>query len=45
MSWISLRATATANLSVDVRTFSSFSAINVTPPVINGNAIDASQLL
>jgi Flp pilus assembly protein TadG len=42
MSWIS-SADCNANLSVDVRTFSSFSAISVTPPV-SGNAIDASQL-
>jgi Flp pilus assembly protein TadG len=42
MSWISA-ADCNANLSVDVRTFSSFSAMNVTPPV-SGAAIDASQL-
>ena len=42
MSWISV-SDCNANLSVDVRTFSSFSAINVTPPVKNG-AIDQTQL-
>jgi len=42
MSWIS-SADCNANLSVDVRTFSSFSAVNVTPP-ISGNAIDTTQL-
>jgi Flp pilus assembly protein TadG len=40
MSWISDCA---ANMSVDVRTFSSFAAITVTPP-IQGNAIEQSQL-
>jgi Flp pilus assembly protein TadG len=42
MSWISA-ADCSTNLSVDVRTFSSFSAIDVTPPIA-ANAIDASQL-
>jgi Flp pilus assembly protein TadG len=42
MSWISATDCA-ANLSVDVRTFASFSAISVTPPIA-GNAIDPSQL-
>jgi Flp pilus assembly protein TadG len=42
MSWISSND-CNANLSVDVRTFSSFSAINVTPPV-SGAAIDSTQL-
>ena len=42
MSWISA-SDCNANISVDVRTFSSFSAIDVTPPVANG-AIDSSQL-
>jgi Flp pilus assembly protein TadG len=42
MSWIST-ADCNANLSVDVRTYSSFSAINVTPP-ISGAAIDQTQL-
>jgi len=42
MSWISASDCA-ANLSVDVRTFASFSAISVTPPIA-GNAIDQSQL-
>jgi Flp pilus assembly protein TadG len=42
MSWIST-ADCNANLSVDVRTYSSFAAINVTPP-INGDAIDQTQL-
>jgi Flp pilus assembly protein TadG len=42
MSWISASDCA-ANMSIDVRTFPSFSAINVTPP-ISGNAIDQSQL-
>ena len=42
ISWISASDCA-ANLSVDVRTFPSFSAVNVTPPIKN-NAIDQSQL-
>jgi Flp pilus assembly protein TadG len=42
ISWISASDCA-ANLSVDVRTFPNFSAINVTPPIKN-NAIDQSQL-
>jgi Flp pilus assembly protein TadG len=42
MSWISA-SDCSANLSVDVRTFASFSAINVTPPIA-GNAIDQTQL-
>jgi Flp pilus assembly protein TadG len=42
MSWIST-SDCQANLSLDVRTFSSFAAINVTPPVTNG-AIDQTQL-
>ncbi|HWA64108.1 MAG TPA: TadE/TadG family type IV pilus assembly protein [Caulobacteraceae bacterium] len=42
MSWVS-SSDCTANLSVDVRTFGTFSAINVTTPVNNG-AIDTSQL-
>jgi Flp pilus assembly protein TadG len=42
ISWISA-ADCAANLSVDVRTFPSFAAINVTPPIKN-NAIDQSQL-
>jgi Flp pilus assembly protein TadG len=42
MSWISV-ADCAANMSVDVRTFSSFSAINLTPPIA-GDAIDATQL-
>jgi Flp pilus assembly protein TadG len=42
MSWISA-SDCQANLSVDVRTFTSFSAINVTQPIAN-NAIDQSQL-
>jgi Flp pilus assembly protein TadG len=42
MSWIST-ADCAANMSVDVRTFSSFSAINVTPPIA-GAAIDPTQL-
>jgi Flp pilus assembly protein TadG len=42
MSWISASDCA-ANLSVDVRTYASFAAINVAPPIKN-NAIDQSQL-
>jgi Flp pilus assembly protein TadG len=42
MPWISA-ADCTANMSVDVRTFTSFSAINVAPPIA-GNAIDQTQL-
>ena len=42
MSWISV-SDCNANLSIDVRTFSSFSAIDVTPPVAGG-AIDQTQL-
>jgi Flp pilus assembly protein TadG len=42
ISWISA-SDCQANLSVDVRTFTSFSAINVTPPIAN-HAIDQSQL-
>src|SRR5277367_4685265 len=42
MSWISA-SDCEANLSVDVRTATSFAAINVTPPITN-NAIDQSQL-
>ena len=42
MSWIST-SDCTANLSLDVRTFPSFSSINITPPVKNG-AIDQTQL-
>lgn len=42
MAWISA-ADCAANMSVDVRTFATFSAINVTPPIA-GNAIDQSQL-
>ncbi len=42
MSWIST-ADCMANLSLDVRTFPSFAAINITPPVTNG-AIDQTQL-
>ncbi len=42
MTWIST-AECTANLSVDVRTFSTFSAIDATPPVAGG-AIDQSKL-
>jgi Flp pilus assembly protein TadG len=42
MSWISASDCA-ANLSVDVRTSTTFAAINVTPPIAN-NAIDQSQL-
>lgn len=42
MSWIST-SDCMANMSLDVRTFPSFSAINVTPPVTNG-AIDQTQL-
>jgi Flp pilus assembly protein TadG len=40
--WIS-GSDCAANMSVDVRTFTSFSAISVTPPIA-GNAIDQSQL-
>jgi Flp pilus assembly protein TadG len=42
ISWISASDCA-ANMSIDVRTFSSFAAIKVTPP-ISGNAIDQTQL-
>jgi Flp pilus assembly protein TadG len=42
MTWIST-ADCMANLSIDVRTYTSFSGINPTPPV-SGNAIDQSQL-
>jgi Flp pilus assembly protein TadG len=42
MSWIST-SDCNANLSIDVRTFATFSAITVTPPVTN-NAIDQTQL-
>jgi Flp pilus assembly protein TadG len=42
ISWISA-SDCQANLSVDVRTFSSFAAVNVTPPIAH-NAIDQSQL-
>ncbi len=42
MSWISA-ADCAANLSVDVRTFDTFSAIDVTPPVA-GAAIDQTKL-
>jgi Flp pilus assembly protein TadG len=42
MSWISV-SDCNANLSVDVRTYASFSAIDVTPPV-KGGAIDQTQL-
>jgi|HubBroStandDraft_2_1064218.scaffolds.fasta_scaffold34846_2 Flp pilus assembly protein TadG len=42
MSWISVSDCMT-NLSVDVRTYSSFAAINVAPPIA-GNAIDQTQL-
>lgn len=42
MSWIST-ADCQANLSLDVRTYSTFASINVTPPVSNG-AIDQTAL-
>jgi Flp pilus assembly protein TadG len=42
MSWISA-SDCEANLSVDVRTFATFSAISVSPPISN-NAIDPTQL-
>lgn len=42
ISWISSND-CQANLSLDVRTFSSFSAISLTTPVSNG-AIDQSQI-
>jgi Flp pilus assembly protein TadG len=42
MSWISA-SDCQANLSVDVRTATSFAALNVNPPIAN-NAIDQSQL-
>ena len=42
VSWIS-NSDCQANLSLDVRTFSSFSSISVTTPVSNG-AIDQSQI-
>ena len=42
MSWIST-GDCLANLSVDVRTFSNFASINVTPPITN-NQIDQTQL-
>ena len=42
MSWISA-SDCEANLSVDVRTSTSFAAINVSPPITN-HAIDQSQL-
>lgn len=42
MSWIS-NADCMANMALDVRTFSSFSAISVSSPVQNG-AIQTSQL-
>ena len=42
MTWIST-SDCMANMSIDVRTFSSFSAISVTPPITN-NQIDQTQL-
>ncbi|HVM99193.1 MAG TPA: TadE/TadG family type IV pilus assembly protein [Caulobacteraceae bacterium] len=42
MSWIST-SDCVANISLDVRTFPSFSKIDVTPP-ISGGQIDQSQL-
>ncbi|HEX3407176.1 MAG TPA: TadE/TadG family type IV pilus assembly protein [Caulobacteraceae bacterium] len=42
VSWIS-SADCQANLSLDVRTFSTFASINVTSPV-SGGAIDQSQI-
>jgi Flp pilus assembly protein TadG len=42
MSWIST-ADCMANMSIDVQTYASFSAMSVSPPVANG-AIDSSQL-
>ena len=42
ISWIS-NADCTANMSLDVRTFSTFSSVSTTTPVKNG-AIDSSQL-
>jgi Flp pilus assembly protein TadG len=42
MSWIST-SDCMANMSVDVQTYPSFSAMAVNPPIANG-AIDASQL-
>ena len=42
VSWIS-SSDCQANLSLDVRTFSSFSSIDVTTPV-SGGAIDQSQI-
>jgi Flp pilus assembly protein TadG len=42
MSWIST-SDCMANMSIDVRTFASFSAISVTPPITN-NQIDQTQL-
>ncbi|HEX3919628.1 MAG TPA: TadE/TadG family type IV pilus assembly protein [Caulobacteraceae bacterium] len=42
MSWIST-ADCMANMSIDVRTFPSFAAVTVTPPVKN-NQIDQTQL-
>lgn len=42
MSWIST-SDCQANLSVDARTFASFSAVDLTPPIKN-NQIDQTQL-
>ncbi|MFI4933194.1 MAG: TadE/TadG family type IV pilus assembly protein [Caulobacterales bacterium] len=42
MSWIST-SDCMANMTLDVRTFASFSAINITPPISNG-AIDQAQI-
>jgi Flp pilus assembly protein TadG len=42
MSWIST-ADCMANMSVDVQTYSSFSAMAVSPPIASG-AIDPTQL-
>jgi Flp pilus assembly protein TadG len=42
MSWIST-SDCVSNLSVDVQTFPSFSAVSVNPPIKNG-AIDQTQL-
>jgi len=42
MSWIST-ADCMANMSLDVRTFPTFSSISVPPPVVNG-VLDTAQL-
>ena len=42
MSWISA-ADCMANMSINVQTYTSFAAMNVTPPIVGG-AIDQTQL-